>query len=144
MGDETKIQNLQDAFEPATFKEGETIITQGEEGDRFYLIISGKCKWTKKSDSGEVETGDLCLNDYFGERALITKEKRAATIVSTTKVKTLALSKEDFTEIIGEGKIFRKRMTSYDSRAVESPKADDQPTVCSLVDPLNDKSYALK
>jgi len=165
---ETKINNLQDAFQPCNFEEGETIIKQGEEGDRFYLIISGKCKWSKQLESGEVETGDLCLNDFFGERALITKEKRAATIISTTKVKTLALSKEDFAEIIGEGQIFRKRMTSYDSRTTlqcESAKSSEAVvcplevlkentigilgagafgTVTLVVDTINDQSYALK
>jgi len=166
---ESKITSLEDAFERYDFKEGETIIKQGEEGDRFYLIISGKCEWTKLLPSGEVERGDLCLNDFFGERALITKEKRAATIVSKTKVKTLALSKEDFNEIIGEGKMFRKRLTSYDSTFDESklsPREVVQPEVCSLevlkkntigilgagafgtvtlvVDTVNNKSYALK
>lgn len=115
--DESKIINLESAFERYDFDEGETIIKQGDEGDRFYLIISGSCEWTKKVASGPDEKGKLLLGDYFGERALITKDKRAATVTAGNgKVKTLALSKEDFTEIIGEGEMFRKRMTSYESK----------------------------
>jgi len=168
--DESKIVNLEMAFERYNFEEGETIIKQGEEGDRFSLIISGACEWTKKLPSGEVEKGDLLLGSYFGERALITKEKRAATITTKTKVKTLALSKEDFDEIIGEETIFVKRMTSYDSPSsvdLGRKSFDEKKTeVCSLkvlkdntvgvlgagafgtvtlvVDTQNDKSYALK
>jgi len=163
---ELKINYLEMAFVRADFEEGETIIKQGEDGDRFYLIISGACEWTKKLPSGEVEHGDLRLGDYFGERALITKEKRAATIITKTKVKTLALSKEDFNEIIGTGEMFRKRMTSYESKEELSPSDNTPVKVCSLevlkantvgmlgagafgtvtlvVDPENDKSYALK
>lgn len=171
---ESKIINLETAFQRCNFEEDKTIIKQGEEGDKFYLIISGACEWTKKLPDGVIERGNLRLGDYFGERALITKEKRAATITTKTWVKTLALSKEDFNEIIGEGKMFKHRMTSYESKneldslekGSEDTKPEEQPNVCSLqvllnntigvlgsgafgtvtlvFDSENEKSYALK
>jgi len=160
--DERKVNDLEMAFERCDFEEGETIIKQGEEGDKFYLIISGRCGWTKKLTSGAVEKGDLLLHDFFGERALITKEKRAATIIAKSKVKTLVLLKEDFNAIIGEEPIFVKHLTRYDSEM----KLNSQLEVCSLkllkentigilgagafgtvtlvLDTAEDKSYALK
>jgi len=101
------------ALQPLSFNQGETILSQGEVGDRFYLIISGMCTWTKSLPSGGIETGDLTMGQYFGERALIKNEMRAATIVAKTPCKTLTLSKEDFNEII-DNEIFRSRLLSYE------------------------------
>jgi len=158
---ERRINDLEMAFERCDFKEGETIIRQGEEGDKFYLIISGKCQWTKELPSGEVEKGDLLLQNHFGARALITKEKRATTIVTKSKVKTLALSKEDFNHIIGEDVGCITRMTSYDEikenlrqdvcslkelqeNTIGTLGAGAFGTVTLVVDKANGKSYALK
>jgi len=158
--DERKITHLEMAFERCDFNEGETIIRQGEEGDKFYLIISGKCEWTKKLPSGEVERGDLLLKNHFGARALITKEKRATTIITKSHVKTLALSKEDFNEIIGDDKVCLKRMTSHEVKenvqhkvcslkelkenTVGTLGAGAFGTVTLVLDKANSKSYALK
>jgi cGMP-dependent protein kinase len=98
-----------------TFQKGEVIIRQNEKrSDRFYMIISGACEWTKTSKSGELENGDLTLGSCFGERALITNEKRAATVIAKTSVTTLTLSREDFTDLLGDGDIFAEKLNSYD------------------------------
>jgi len=160
------LNQLEAAFVDKDFVEGETIMLQGKEEDelRFYLIKSGVCEWSKKLPSGETESGDLKLGDYFGERALIKEEKRAATVTAKNAVKTLALSKEDFNEIIKDRDVFRKRMTSYDSKEqLEVVKKVDVcdledllmntigvlgkgafGTVTLVVDTKNNKSYALK
>jgi len=114
------------ALEPMSFDEGTEILRQDDDGDRFFLIISGACTWTKKLPSGIEQSGDLVMGDYFGERALIKKEKRAATIVAKTSVNMLTLSKDDFTEYVG-GEIFQKRLTSYDVLPLaEDIKIDDE------------------
>jgi len=97
-----------------TFQKGEVIIRQNEKhGMRFYMIVSGACEWTKTSKTGELESGDLTLGACFGERALITNEKRAATVIAKTSVTTLTLSREDFTELLGSGDIFQDKLNSY-------------------------------
>jgi len=97
------------------FQKGEVIIKQNDDtSDRFYMIISGLCEWTKTSKTGEVESGELTLGNYFGERALITNERRAATVIAKTSVTTLTLSREDFTGLFGSGDIFADKLTSYD------------------------------
>jgi len=114
------------ALEPMSFEQGEVILRQDEAGDRFYLIISGACTWTKKLPSGSEQSGALAMGDYFGERALIKREKRAATIVAKTSVNMLTLSKQDFTELVG-GEIFRKKLTSYEIVPIsEDVKVEDE------------------
>lgn len=158
------------ALEPCDFRQGQVILRQGEEGDKFYLIISGACTWTKVLPNNVAHSGVLSMGQYFGERALIKKEKRAATVTAKTTVKTLTLSKDDFHNLVGDGHMFRKRLLSYEpSRLVEedvknSEQAAEKTKVCTLkklktvgvlgqgafgivtlvVDPENQKSYALK
>jgi hypothetical protein len=43
----------------------------------------------------------LVAGDYFGERALITGEPRAATIIAQTPVTLMALDREAFTSLLG-------------------------------------------
>jgi cAMP-dependent protein kinase regulator len=48
------------------------IIKEGETGDTFYFIESGKAFATKKNAAGQQETVyEYENNDYFGELALL-------------------------------------------------------------------------
>merc|ERR1719320_1195718 len=115
-----EIRLIDNSLVKLNFQQGEVILKQNEEGDRFYLIISGACEWTKILPSGKYESGELSMGDYFGERALIKAEKRAATIIAKSTVKTLTLNKYDFDEFMG-GDIFMEKLNSYD----KIPGVDD-------------------
>lgn len=128
---------IQMAFVEYLFQKDEVILRQGEDGDRFYIIISGACTWQKELPTGELENGHIGIGEYFGERALITREKRSATIIAETPVKTFTLSKEDFHELIGDGRSFLKRMTSYDSSEHQSLQHSPRRIECNLQDLLD-------
>ena len=75
---------------------GQEVITQGELGDRFYLI-----------DEGEVEViedgvfkRNLAAGDGFGEIALLHDVPRTATVRATGRMRLLALEREDFIEAV--------------------------------------------
>jgi len=78
------------------------IIRQGEVGECFYVLSSGTCVCTVKTTMGfEKQVMTLRENDYFGERALLSKDLRAANVVATSSVKCLSVSKKDFDNVIG-------------------------------------------
>ena len=84
-------------------KAGETIIKQGEDGDYYYIIKSGKCKVTRASKTGsELTLATLGDGDAFGEEALLTDSKRNANIVMLTNGTLMRLSKQDFNELLKE------------------------------------------
>jgi MFS family permease len=75
---------------------GEEVITQGDHGDRFYLI-----------DEGEVEViedgvfkRNLVAGDCFGEIALLRDVPRTATVRATRETQLLALEREAFLETV--------------------------------------------
>lgn len=84
-------------------KAGDVIIKQGEEGDYYYIIKSGKCKVTRASKTGsELVLATLHEGDVFGEEALLSEAKRNANIVMATDGVLMQLSKQDFNELLKE------------------------------------------
>ncbi|MGK0297821.1 MAG: CRP-like cAMP-binding protein [Gammaproteobacteria bacterium] len=82
---------------------GDTIIKQGEDGDYYYIINSGKCKVTKPSKTAtELTLATLSDGDAFGEEALLSEAKRNANIIMITDGVLMRLSKEDFNELLKE------------------------------------------
>ena len=84
-------------------KADETIIKQGDDGDYYYIVKSGKCKVTRASKTGsELVLATLGDGDAFGEEALLSEAKRNANIIMTTDGVLMRLSKEDFNELLKE------------------------------------------
>jgi len=103
---------IADALDPVMFNEGETIVREGEPGDTFYIIVEGTVRVSK---SGAV-VNELHTSDYFGERALIMNEPRAATVVTVGPVKCVRLERDKFTRLLGPcDDILRRNMQTYQS-----------------------------
>lgn len=75
---------LGDAVQEETFQKDHKIINEGDEGSVFYLISEGTASAFKKSNGQDTKVKDYVRGNYFGERALLTNEMRAASIVVTS------------------------------------------------------------
>lgn len=96
---DAQLTQLADAVQIVHFQRGERVITKGENGNIFYMLKEGVVTVT---DTG-ARSNDIDLNtgDYFGERALLMNEPRAATVVSKTDTVLMALDRETFVEVLG-------------------------------------------
>lgn len=73
-----------------TFKEGETLCTQGEESRDMYIILSGRVGIDAADGSSLLsETAVTSI----GEAGMLTGELRSATVVAQTDVKALVISR---------------------------------------------------
>ena len=64
-----------------TFKKGQTVVEKNSPGQAFYIITEGKVHVSNiGSGKSTFSEHDLKAGDYFGERSLISGEKRAADI----------------------------------------------------------------
>ena len=78
---------------------GDEIIQKGAPGDVFYMIKHGT---VKVHDVGEkFHSHELKPGDYFGERALMTNEPRAATVSAISKTVLMTLDKVAFQKHLG-------------------------------------------
>ena len=90
-----------------TYKPGEVIIRQGDQPDRFYIVISGRAEVWHEDLSGHVEIVDTRkAGEYFGETGLLQDRPRNATVRSSEDgdVELLALDHDDFQVLIDESK----------------------------------------
>jgi cAMP-dependent protein kinase regulator len=103
---------LGDAVREETFKEGDFIIRQGDPGEKFYLLDAGTAIATKsQSDGSQTTVMEYNTGAYFGEKALITNETRAANVIATSEVLCLSLEIETFKRLLGNlDDIFKKNM----------------------------------
>lgn len=79
---------------------GYQIIKQGDPGDSFYLIASGKVSVQVKKGFRSVKVAELKKDDFFGEMALISNEPRSATITAEEVTELFVLQKADFDKIL--------------------------------------------
>jgi MFS family permease len=77
---------------PVTAEAETEVITQGDEGDRFYVIDEGECEVLVDGRSVAV----IGHGEGFGEIALLRDQPRMATVVSRTAVKLYALERDIF------------------------------------------------
>lgn len=96
-----ELEILLENLRKRTVPRGTLVIQQGEKNaDAFYMIASGRCTvWIKKG-SAMTKVADLGPESYFGERALITSEPRAATVRAETQTELYVLYKDDFNSIL--------------------------------------------
>jgi CRP-like cAMP-binding protein len=82
---------------------------------KFYILQSGSAAAFKQIDGKAVEVKAYRSNEYFGERALITNEPRAATFRAMTDCALLTLSRSAFVKTMGSVAQRKKsKMQSYE------------------------------
>jgi MFS family permease len=87
-----ELERLAEALEAVFVPAGEDVIRQGEEGDRFYVVVAGA---VDVAVDGAV-VGQEGPGDYFGEIALLNDSPRTATVTAREDVELRALRREDF------------------------------------------------
>jgi len=98
------IQQLFARFEEVRMKTGDPVIKQGDPGDFFYVLKSGRCRITRRlSQDGqvkEVPLAEIGPGDVFGEDALIGDAPRNATVTMISDGALMRLGQEDFEDLL--------------------------------------------
>jgi CRP-like cAMP-binding protein len=97
------LQQLFVKFAEKNVVNGESIVKEGEKGDRFYVIQNGHCHVTRRGDRGSTQTlAELGPGHYFGEEALIGDTVRNATVTMASDGILMSLGKDDFKRLLEE------------------------------------------
>ena len=83
------------------FANNELIIREGDTDDSFFIIQQGEVEvFITPIQSQKKVLTTLKAGDFFGEIALLTGEKRTASVRAITEVKVYQLKKENFKEVL--------------------------------------------
>jgi len=120
-------EKIAEALEEVEFKKGSTVFKQGEDGDAMFIVQKGEVHVMKKGkkDTDEVpkHVNTCKKGDYFGERALMKGEPRAATILCVSDIKCLRLDRNAFSLLLGPlEEIMNQKCASYDQKAPTEEK----------------------
>jgi signal transduction histidine kinase len=82
---------------------GDRICEEGETGDAFYVIMSGRAQVSKFMTLGEQRLlTELGVGKFFGELALIEDAPRVASVDALTECDLLVITKGDFLNLLQE------------------------------------------
>ena len=94
------IQTLFRKFEEIKYSKGDLVITQGEQGDYFYVIQAGRAKVERSAGDKTVVLAELKPGDNFGQDALVSDTPRNATVTMTSDGTIMRLSEPDFQSLL--------------------------------------------
>jgi len=92
------------------FAAGSTVIRQGNEGDKFYIINQGTADVLRDEGGGNRKIATLQEGDFFGEIALLEDKPRSATIVAVDDLEVYTLDKKSFRDAIDSTASFKEQL----------------------------------
>jgi len=86
---------LAQALEIAEFPRGATLFSEGEPGDRLYIVSSGKVKIGRKSPDGRENLLMVAgPSDMFGELSIFDPGPRGSSATTITKVRAVSMDRD--------------------------------------------------
>jgi CRP-like cAMP-binding protein len=83
------------------YKVGTKLFSEGDHGDKFYIVVSGKVRVGRNIvGMGEEALDIIEEGHYFGELALIDEGPRSADAVAHSTCELLTISHSDFEELL--------------------------------------------
>ena len=91
-----QLARLAGAAPETVYPASSRIISEGEHGDRLFLIVDGEVLIHR----GETRLATLKSEDYFGEMSIIDDEPRSASATAISDCLVLHLGRQDFKDIL--------------------------------------------
>ncbi|MGI9667818.1 MAG: ABC transporter transmembrane domain-containing protein [Acidimicrobiia bacterium] len=105
-------------FDSESFDDGEAVFDRGAAGDGFYVIARGVVEVLRPTGNGEVQVAAVLEDgDFFGEMALLTSDRRNATVRSRGVSTLLRLDRNAFDDLLDR---------NPDARALVERVADER------------------
>ncbi len=100
--DSQQIKFLAARLREETYEPGVTIVRQGEIGDTFYVIETGRVQMKLERDGQDHVITQRGPGEYLGEIALLLSVPRTATVLALEPTTLLALGREDFQRLVAQ------------------------------------------
>ena len=99
--DDHELMRLAEEVDQVSFKSGEAIFHEYDQGDALYLVESGAVRiWVNDDDAQQITLSELKDGDFFGELSVLDKGERSANATATSDCVLHRLRRDDFHEFL--------------------------------------------
>lgn len=129
---------LVERSESRSFASGQTIFSEGDAGDGFYLVLEGLVVISAMVTSNERRIlGKIRPGDFFGEMAVLDGEPRSASAIAEQPTRTMFVRRETILELLERSpklavnlmREFSQRMREFNRRYVQEVLQAERLTV---------------
>jgi CRP-like cAMP-binding protein len=104
--DNRHLEHLAKRMVERDYAAGQPIVTQGQGGEGFFIVVSGKAEaFRERSDGVKVEVNNFVPNDFFGELALLDDGLRTASVIASEPTSCIVLTRWDFLTTLREADV---------------------------------------
>lgn len=97
-----KLKLLAFTSDRVSYRDGQDLFRQGDEGDAAYVILSGEADIIVDSDAGPITVAHVEPNSIVGEITILCDVSRTATVRARGPVETLRIRKDHFLRMLRE------------------------------------------
>ena len=127
----SQLEDVSSRLKPVRYRQGETIIREGDPGQEMYFIESGRVRVVRGTGSQALLLAELGAGDLFGEMALLTGSPRSATVSALSEMNLWAMSQADFDALVTAypnlalalSRLLSERLRSTDARFLTEPSS---------------------
>ncbi len=108
-----ELMHIAEKMKRETHPAGTRVIRQGDQGDKFYVIATGKVDVHINLDPEGRQTkwvDDMSDGQFFGEKALLTGDPRNASIITAEDSVLYSLGKDDFHAALSASDSFQDQL----------------------------------
>ncbi|HIJ66006.1 MAG TPA: cyclic nucleotide-binding domain-containing protein [Candidatus Hydrogenedentes bacterium] len=115
--DKASLALLEEKTQLQSFDPADVIFSEGERGDRLYIVKSGEVRVFKKDERGNrVEIDALGPGDFGGATSLFLDEPRSATLEARGRVELWVLDRVTFQRLLESNSAMAKALLTFMSR----------------------------
>lgn len=122
-------RTLADRLERMETPPDSSLVRTGEDGVSMFFIYEGEALVYEMDPQRQQSVSpirSLQAGDYFGERSLLTGDRRNATVVSKTPMILYRLNRSDFESLLGNKPSIRQELVDEVSRYMQQQAMDQQ------------------
>src|SRR5205085_2926305 len=99
---EEDLESLSGRLEDISFREGETVFRQGDEGSSLFIVEDGAVEISFGEGRTRVVLASLFPGQYFGELSLFDGSPRSATATATKASRLVRLDRDDLVDFVNK------------------------------------------
>ena len=122
--DPKRLRLLAFMSESLTYRDGETLFDQGEEGDSAFVVIEGEADVIIDTGEAKITVATIGAKQIFGEMAVLADVPRTAAIVAKGDLSVLRIERDPFLKLLREFPDVALRVMRFLALRLESTTQD--------------------